>query len=245
MAVGSMVIAATALAGGASPPPPVNATAPIITGTAQVGQSLTCSDGTWTNNPTSFAYQWKRGGLTILGATASGYLVTTDDIGAQITCTVTATNGGGASAATSTAVVPIALTETPPPATGDTTAPTLTSFKINRHKFPFPEIWTINGKPVKHGAIPKYSFALNEAATVKISLTAIRVPRKDFGEAVGGATNAQGVVGPNTVRFRGKFGQKYLARGKYQATAVATDDAGNISAPVTLTFSIVRQKIRR
>jgi Polysaccharide lyase len=38
---------------------PVNTALPIIWGAAQVGQTLTASTGTWTNNPTSFTYQWQ------------------------------------------------------------------------------------------------------------------------------------------------------------------------------------------
>ena len=39
---------------------PVNATVPAITGTAQVGVTLSVSDGNWDNRPTSLTYQWKR-----------------------------------------------------------------------------------------------------------------------------------------------------------------------------------------
>ena len=38
---------------------PTNTTLPTITGTAQVGQTLTASTGAWNGSPTSFAFQWQ------------------------------------------------------------------------------------------------------------------------------------------------------------------------------------------
>src|SRR5262249_2437016 len=38
---------------------PSNSTAPVIMGTAQQGQTLSVSNGSWTGSPTSFAYAWK------------------------------------------------------------------------------------------------------------------------------------------------------------------------------------------
>ena len=39
---------------------PQNQTRPTITGDTTVGQELTADSGTWTNTPTSYAYQWQR-----------------------------------------------------------------------------------------------------------------------------------------------------------------------------------------
>ena len=90
--------------GGAAVAPPVNTVAPAITGTAEQGQTLTASTGTWSGTPT-YAYQWKRGGGNIGGATASTYVLTGTDAGATITVTVTATNAGGSTSATSSSAV--------------------------------------------------------------------------------------------------------------------------------------------
>ena len=55
-----------------NPLAPLNTVAPVISGTASVGQTLTVtSDGTWTNTPTSYTYQWRRAGVAITGETRS------------------------------------------------------------------------------------------------------------------------------------------------------------------------------
>ena len=89
--------------------PPVNTAAPKITGTAQEGQTVTCSTGTWTGTPTiTFAYQWKRNGSNIGSATNSTYTLVTADVSQSITCQVTATNGVGSANANSNTITPIA-----------------------------------------------------------------------------------------------------------------------------------------
>lgn len=72
---------------------PFRITAPAISGTAQVGQTLTCSAGTWSGpaSPT-LARQWKANGVAIAGATAATYTVQAGDVGKTITCDVTASN---------------------------------------------------------------------------------------------------------------------------------------------------------
>jgi hypothetical protein len=75
--------------------PPANTTPPAITGTPSVGQTLSCSTGTWTDSPTSYQYAWLRDVEPIPGATAASYLVTASDAGHDLTCEVTATNPAG------------------------------------------------------------------------------------------------------------------------------------------------------
>lgn len=88
--------------------PPENVVAPSISGTAQVGQQLTCSPGTWTGTaPITFSYQWRRNGTAISGATASTYTLVAADEGATIRCSVTATNVVGSATAESNNVGPV------------------------------------------------------------------------------------------------------------------------------------------
>lgn len=83
---------------------PVNTAPPVISGTAQSGQTLTSSTGAWQNSPTGYTYQWSRCNptcTTIGGATAATYQVTDTDVGAKLQVTVTASNSGGSTPATS------------------------------------------------------------------------------------------------------------------------------------------------
>jgi hypothetical protein len=89
---------------------PSNSVAPAITGTAQEGQTLTCSTGTWSGSPT-YTYQWKRNGSNIGSATNSTYTLVTADVGTSVKCTVTATNFLGSSTADSNTVTPTASTD--------------------------------------------------------------------------------------------------------------------------------------
>jgi sugar lactone lactonase YvrE len=79
--------------------PPAETAPPIIsgyTGGAVVGQTLSCSDGTWNGSPDSYSFFWSRGGIPIGGATSATYTITPDDRGYTLTCSVVAANAGGA-----------------------------------------------------------------------------------------------------------------------------------------------------
>ncbi|HEX8053437.1 MAG TPA: hypothetical protein VF517_10630 [Thermoleophilaceae bacterium] len=87
---------------------PVNNAAPVVSGTARDGQSLTTTNGSWTGTPTiSFGYQWQRcdsGGdacVDIAGATGTSYTLVPADVGKTLRAEVTASNAGGSAASTS------------------------------------------------------------------------------------------------------------------------------------------------
>lgn len=88
----------SAIAGDSISSVPVNTVAPVISGTAQAGSTLSCTTGTWTNSPLSYAYQWYDDAVAIGGATSSTFQLTTAQVGGAITCGVIATNASGPSA---------------------------------------------------------------------------------------------------------------------------------------------------
>jgi hypothetical protein len=101
---------------------PVNTAPPTISGTPTVGQTLTANEGTWSNSPTSFTYQWLRcnGGGNSCAPVANGsqktYTLVGADAGNTMRVRVTATNADGSSSAQSAqteAVVPATSSAAP------------------------------------------------------------------------------------------------------------------------------------
>jgi hypothetical protein len=93
---------------------PVNTAPPTIAGTAKVGQTLTAGDGTWSNTPNSYAYQWLRcngGGnacANIAGATTKTYVLVAADAEQTIRVRVAATNADGSASAESSQTAKVA-----------------------------------------------------------------------------------------------------------------------------------------
>jgi hypothetical protein len=86
---------------------PLGLAAPTVSGTAQQGQTLTASPGSWTATDATFAYQWQHcdsagaNCVDIAGATAQTYAVTPTDVGATLHVVVKATNRFGSATAPS------------------------------------------------------------------------------------------------------------------------------------------------
>jgi WD40 repeat protein/hemolysin type calcium-binding protein len=111
---------------------PVNTGAPVITGAATVGTTLSTSNGSWTGSPTSYTYQWKRcdsgGGncIFITGQTSSTYTIVTGDVGSTLKVDVTASNSAGPSTSPGTSAQTAVVTGTATGVPVNLTAPAIT-----------------------------------------------------------------------------------------------------------------------
>lgn len=99
------------------PQPPVNVLVPKVSGVTRQGEQIGLTHGSWTNNPTSYSYQWSlcdslgSGCFPIAGATSATYTPTESDVGHRLKITETAINAGGssdpASSSASAVIVPV------------------------------------------------------------------------------------------------------------------------------------------
>lgn len=86
-----------------SPSPPVNVIAPVLTGTAQVRETLTTDIGTWTPGVPApiytYFYQWQASNANVLFATSNSYTIPYTHVGETIRSSVIATNATGSAVA--------------------------------------------------------------------------------------------------------------------------------------------------
>jgi chitodextrinase len=123
-AAGSSTAASSPTAVASAPGAPSVTAKPTISGTAEVGYTLTTSDGSWSGSPTSYGYTWRRCDSsashcsTIVGATAKSYRLTATDVGKRIRSRVKASNPSGSRSATSAPSTTVTGDATPPTAPG-------------------------------------------------------------------------------------------------------------------------------
>jgi hypothetical protein len=106
------------------PPLPTNSVPPLISGDPVQGQTLDETHGTWSSNPTGYAYQWEdcdSSGANcspISGATDQSYTLTSSDVGSTIEVQESASNISSgtrtpAGSAPTQAVQPLSATSPP------------------------------------------------------------------------------------------------------------------------------------
>ena len=193
---------------------PANTVVPVISGTTQVGSTLSTTDGTWTGSPSpTFTYQWLRGGSNISGATANTYMLVTADAGATVTVTVTATNTAGSASVTSTGVGPISVApvNTAAPAISGTTTvgSTLTTTDGTWTGSPAPGYtyqWKRGGTNISGAISSSYLLVTADlAAMITVTVTATN--------AAGSASATSAGVGPITGSTN--YTATYLSQGIY------------------------------
>jgi hypothetical protein len=93
---------------------PVNTAPPTVNGTTTVGGTLTASNGTWSNSPTGYVYQWLRcngGGancVAVPNGTQQSYTLVGADAGHTMRVRVTASNADGSASAESSPTARVA-----------------------------------------------------------------------------------------------------------------------------------------
>lgn len=126
--------------------PPSNSTVPSISGTAIETNQLSTTNGTWTNNPSSYTYQWQRcdnfgnNCANITGATTSSYTLVSADTTNTVRSVVTAINSGGSASMPSAVSAIVAADATPP---SNTILPSISgSAAVGGHLVAAPGSWT-------------------------------------------------------------------------------------------------------
>ncbi len=141
---------------------------PVISGAAKVGSTLKFTRGSWTAG-TSFAYQWKRNGVAISGATGTSYQVSASDAGKALTVSVTGSQAGYATAtkeSAATAKVALGtLTSTTPRISG--TQKVGSTLKLIRGSWTsgttFTYRWYRDGKPISGATKSSYKLPSSSA----------------------------------------------------------------------------------
>lgn len=209
-----------AVAAATSSAAPKNTAPPTISGTPKVGQTLTVDPGSWSGNPTSFAYQWQRCDADVaacsnlVGATGKTYGLPTADLGYRLRVVVTAHNAKGSATATSAITTVVA-----PVATITNHRPTVTILGVQFVGATVYARFRICDDSLKNLAIKE-----TDSRPGKLSYTrsfATLVPPRPCGAYTRHWTQL--------ARFRGP--------GSYTVTLRATDKSGLTSLPARRTFS--------
>ena len=157
---------------------------PTITGTAKVGLTLTAVAGTWSPAPVNLTYQWSAGGIPIVGATASTYVVVAANIGKSITVKVTGTKLGYITVSkislATALVVAGSLTATPTPTITGTAILGLTLTAAPGTWTPAPVVltyqWYVGGIPVLGATSSTFLLVgLNVGNLVTVTVTGTKV----------------------------------------------------------------------
>jgi hypothetical protein len=216
---------------------PTATTAPAISGTPKVGETLTVTAPVWSLATVVTAYQWQRNGTAIPGATGTTYAVTPADVGAALTAKATGTKTGYTPGSATTTPVTGALGDAPAP----TSAPTVLgtpkigeTLTANPGAWGTPEPafayqWRRDGVAIPGATSATYTVLAADAAhTLSFAVTATRE-----GYAPGSATSEGVAVTKTASRTQVSLITKTVTKGKKAVlkiilTATGAKPAGNV-----------------
>jgi hypothetical protein len=248
----------TSIAAGAeqtfTPADPGNTAAPGVSGSPQVGQTLTAGTGTWSGTPTiTYGYQWQRcnaqgaGCTNIAGANGATYVVTAADSGATLRVVVSAGNWISSVSQAASAVVG----KTPPVTTGSGGQPgsqprpgtgpagghsgsirlRLTRVKMSPRRFTVSHRRKLRGTRLDGSRI---TWQLSKAGTVRLTF------QRKAGQRwrTVGTIKRRAAAGAGVVRFTGRFGKHRLSPRRYRL--VATAAKGRVrTGPKVVSFRVL------
>ena len=190
---------------------PSNSTGPSISVVSGLNGRLGCiyqvSTGTWQSDdayvPTSYSYQWTRGGVDIVGASGNQYQTTTSDIDKIIGVRVTATNNRGSTSltiTTGTTILPVLSSVSSSDATVTPGAPG--SVTVNVSNLTYSGSWTSGSSAISYdGYTDNGSVTINSGSQT--------------------FTNGTGTAGSVTVRIR-SINTSYVHSSSWSAASGAS-----------------------
>lgn len=177
---------------------PVALSSPQISGSGQVGTTLTATLPQWDPAETAVTMQWRRNGTNISGATGQTYVVTPNDLNTSITLVATGTLPGrtptpsvsneisGVQGPAATAIAPPTITGTPTVASRlYSTPPTWNVANVQETV-----VWLRDGVPIDHATAASY---LVQSADVGRAIT-VRYTGRSTGRA-DGVSESSAVMG--------------------------------------------------
>ena len=181
-----------------TPAAPSNSVAPVISGTARTGSTLSTTNGTWTGSASSYTYQWKRASAAsgsysnISSATSSTYVLTDADIDKYIKVSVIATNGIGSSSAELSVATSIVLDLTDsvvPTATTPVATSTGFTFTISNYSNLYTYTSTTSLGSITRTADEVVVAGLTAGASATVTITVTRANYKSASKTVTGSAS--------------------------------------------------------
>ena len=236
-----------------APADPASTTAPAISGSARVGETLSGGPGTWSGTPEiAYTRQWQRcdarggGCANIADATGATYALSDVDAGRTLRLAVTA--GNWISAVSQAVSAPSAVVAERParedrgdgaPARPGAGGPVGRPARLRLTRVTLsPRRFAVSHRRARRGTRldgTRISWRLNRSATVRLTFQR----RGRHGWVRVGRITRSARAGTSVVRFRGRFGARLLRPQRYRVVVTASAGGQRTSAR-RISFRVVK-----